>query len=190
VLSGQLAVLSTSPSPNQTNIAASLTQITVAFSQDVSAASLATATINGSNVTGLAYVQGDGTPDFTFNIEGQLQAGQNYTVTIPASAEASDSDGTNTLGTPYTFSFTTAANGGTGGTLQTNVVPALVQAGVGLSWPTVAQTNYTVQWTAALGSNTVWTTLSGPTTGDGTTNLLFQPFGTNSTEFFRIQQSP
>jgi endoglucanase Acf2 len=354
-----LVVESTSPSANQTGVASDLTQVSVTFNRGVAAASLSGAAMAGSGVTGLTYAQGDGTPTIAFNINGQLQLGQTYTVTIPASAAAAG--GTNILGTNYLFSFTTSAtqttsqnlvlnpgfelagtnaggatnwtvtqaaggpvyavrtndnvHGGswnfevhlasvgagpvvqfaqagvpvTGGSVysfcfyadqlsgssgavnqwniqwyganglvgstgfqtytagnnaytlvsnqvtaaagaatatvifysagaasssmwatidlddvslgstnavtggggpQTNVVSAQVLAGVGISWPTVAHTNYTVQCATNLGGNTVWSTLAGPIVGDGTTNLLFQPFGTAPRSFYRIQQGP
>jgi beta-glucanase (GH16 family) len=77
-----------------------------------------------------------------------------------------------------------------GGILQTNIVAAEILGGVGISWPTMAGTNYTVQWAADPGPQMTWSTLAGPLAGDGTTNLLFEPFGTNSRRFYRILQSP
>jgi hypothetical protein len=77
-----------------------------------------------------------------------------------------------------------------GGALHTNVVSSEVLAGVGLSWPTLALANYTVQWTTDLGSNPGWSTLAGPIVGDGTTNMLFQPFGAATRSFYRIRQEP
>jgi beta-glucanase (GH16 family) len=77
-----------------------------------------------------------------------------------------------------------------GGSLQTNLVAAEVLDGVGISWPTLAGTNYTVQWAAAPATNAVWSNLAGPMAGDGTTNILFEPFGTWPCRFYRVLQSP
>jgi hypothetical protein len=77
-----------------------------------------------------------------------------------------------------------------GGSLQTNVVAAEVLDGVGIRWPTMAGTNYTVQWAADLATNAVWSNLAGPVVGDGTTNFLFEPFGTSPRRFYRILVSP
>jgi hypothetical protein len=63
--------------------------------------------MNGSNVTGLTYSQGDGTLQVVFVINGIVQPSQTYSVTIPASATVAG--GTNMLGNSYTFNFTTAA---------------------------------------------------------------------------------
>jgi endoglucanase Acf2 len=80
----------------------------------------------------------------------------------------------------------------TGGTTspQTNVVPAQVLAGAQISWPTTAHTNYTIQCATNLGTEAVWTNLAGPLTGDGTTNVFFEPFGSAPLKFYRIRQSP
>jgi hypothetical protein len=74
--------------------------------------------------------------------------------------------------------------------LHTNVVSSQVLPGVGISWPTIAHTNYTVLCATDLGSNSPWSTLVGPIVGDGTTNVLFQPFGTATRNFYRIRQGP
>jgi hypothetical protein len=79
----------------------------------------------------------------------------------------------------------------TGGTaLQTNIVAAEVLDGVGISWPTSAGTNYTVQWTADLGTNSVWNSLTPPSMGDDTTHSVFDPFGPAGRKYYRILQSP
>jgi hypothetical protein len=77
-----------------------------------------------------------------------------------------------------------------GGTLHTNVVSAEILDGVKLGWPTVAGTNYTVQWTADLATNAAWSTLAGPMVGTGSIQFLFEPFGTSPRRFYRIFQSP
>ncbi len=78
---------------------------------------------------------------------------------------------------------------GTNG-LTTNVVASVVQPGVAIRWPTTVNTNYTVQWAAALTTNSVWTNLAPPILGDGTTNSLFDPFVSNQQRFYRVLQSP
>jgi endoglucanase Acf2 len=76
------------------------------------------------------------------------------------------------------------------GTIVTNVVPFSASAGVKISWPTLVNTNYAVQWTANLGANAAWTNLTIPTVGDGTTNSVFDPFGSYPQKFYRVFQSP
>lgn len=77
-----------------------------------------------------------------------------------------------------------------GAALQTNIVSAEVLDGVGIRWPTSAGMNYTVQWAAELDTNTVWNSLSPPLQGNGTTNTMFDPIGTNAGRFYRVLQSP
>jgi hypothetical protein len=77
-----------------------------------------------------------------------------------------------------------------GGSLRTNVVSAAILDGIGISWPTVAGTNYTVQWTTNLVTDAVWTNLGAPIVGDGTTNCLFDPMTGSPGKFYRILQSP
>jgi hypothetical protein len=77
-----------------------------------------------------------------------------------------------------------------GASLQTNVVAATILDGVGISWPTLPGTNYTVQWTGSLGSPAGWNSLSPTTVGDGNTKTLFDPIGTNSGKYYRVIQSP
>ena len=179
-----LTVLSTSPSANQANVPFSLTQVEVSFNQPVSAASLSGAAIAGPGVTGLAYAQGDGTPVIAFDIIGALEPAQPYTVTIPGTAAVDG--GTNTLGTSYSFAFTTAA------ALQipvTNVAPAVVLPAVGISWPTLTNGSYTLQCASTVPANSDWTNLAGPIAGDGTTMARFEPIG-SSPRFYRILESP
>ena len=76
------------------------------------------------------------------------------------------------------------------GTIVTNVVSSSASAGVKISWPTIVNTNYAVQWTANLGANAAWTNLTIPTVGDGTTNSVFDPFGSYPQKFYRVFQSP
>ncbi len=77
-----------------------------------------------------------------------------------------------------------------GGSLHTNIVAAEILDGVGISWPTLAGTNYTVQWTANLATNAVWNNLAPPVLGDGTTNCLFDPIAASLCKFYRVLQSP
>lgn len=77
-----------------------------------------------------------------------------------------------------------------GGTLQTNVVSAAILDGVGIRWPTLAGTNYTVQWTTNLANNAFWNNLATPMVGDGNTNCLFDPIGPSPCRFYRVLQSP
>jgi endoglucanase Acf2 len=178
-----LTVVSTSPAANQTNVVASLGQVAVNFNQNVSAASAAAATLVGANVTGLGYSQGDGTPQLVFDILGSLQANQTYTVTIPAAVTVAG--GTNSLGADFIFSFTVAPP-----PPSPVVVPATVERGVAVSWPTLVQSNYIVQGTAGLVSGPGWTNVSATIVGDGTTNMLFDPVGTNAGRFYRVLQAP
>ena len=76
------------------------------------------------------------------------------------------------------------------GSLQTNLVSAMIRNGVGISWPTRSGTNYTVQWTASPASNTGWNSLNPAMVGDGTTQSLFDPIGLNPGRFYRVLQTP
>jgi hypothetical protein len=178
-----LTVVSTSPAANQTGVSANLGQVTVNFNQNVSAASAAAATLTGANVTGLTYAQGDGTLQLVFNIIGTLQPAQTYTMTIPAAATVAG--GTNTLGSDFVTSFTVAPPPPT-----PVVVPATVEYGVAISWPTLALSNYIVQGAASPASSAAWTNLGTTMVGNGTTNTLFDPIGTNVQRFYRVLQSP
>lgn len=77
-----------------------------------------------------------------------------------------------------------------GAALQTNVVSAVILDGVGISWPTLAGTNYTVQWSASPATNAVWNNLTTPIVGDGNTHGLFDPIGSSACRFYRVTQSP
>jgi len=77
-----------------------------------------------------------------------------------------------------------------GAALHTNIVSPEILDGVAISWPTSAGTNYTVQWTSDLATNTVWNSLATPIAGDGTTHSVFDPFGSPGAKFYRILQSP
>ena len=77
-----------------------------------------------------------------------------------------------------------------GASLQTNVVSSVTLNGVGISWPSLPGTNYTLQWTANLATNAGWTGLAPTMVGDGTTKTLFDAIGTNLGRFYRVLQSP
>jgi beta-glucanase (GH16 family) len=74
--------------------------------------------------------------------------------------------------------------------LQTNVVSSVILDGVGISWPTLPGTNYTLQWSANLSTNAGWNNLSPPIVGDGTTKTRFDALGTNRGRYYRVLQSP
>jgi len=74
--------------------------------------------------------------------------------------------------------------------LQTNIVSAEILDGVGISWPTSAGANYTVQWSTNLGPASGWESLAAPSAGDGGTHTVFDPFGSTGAKFYRILQSP
>jgi len=69
---------------------------------------------------------------------------------------------------------------------QTNVVSAAVLDGVGLSWPTEAQSNYVVEAAADL-TPAAWTNLSGTIQGDGATQSWFDPLNSNECKFYRVR---
>ena len=59
---------------------------------------------------------------------------------------------------------------------QSNVpsqISVSIQTGGQISWPTTANTSWTLQAANTLGTNAAWAALLGPAAGDGTTNTLF-----------------
>ena len=78
-----------------------------------------------------------------------------------------------------------------GAALQTNVVSADIQDGVGISWPTSPGTNYTVQWTADLdhpdGCGTPW---PPPSRATGRPRPCLIPSESTRTEYYRVLQLP
>jgi hypothetical protein len=74
-------------------------------------------------------------------------------------------------------------------TLVTNLVPAVVKQGVTVAWPTMLNSNYTVQSATSLTQSPAWTNLTAPITGDGTTNQFFDPSESNQHKFYRVRQS-
>jgi beta-glucanase (GH16 family) len=77
-----------------------------------------------------------------------------------------------------------------GAALQTNLVTPDVLSGVGITWPTVAGTNYTVQWTTNLFGDGSWSDLTAPIPGDGTTHHVFDPLAPFGSRLYRVFQSP
>jgi hypothetical protein len=77
-----------------------------------------------------------------------------------------------------------------GAALQTNIVSPEILDGVGISWPTVAGTNYIVQWTTNLAGNSSWNDLTPSVAGDGSTHSVFDLIGSSSSKFYRIFESP
>ena len=78
---------------------------------------------------------------------------------------------------------------GGGIAFETNVVAAVVQDGVGISWPSTDGSTYTVQWASALDTNTVWTSMSPDVEGDWTTKTVFDPI-IDATRFYRVLETP
>lgn len=72
---------------------------------------------------------------------------------------------------------------------ETNLVSAIIQDGVGISWPSTDGSTYTVQWTDSLSSN-VWNNLSPSVVGDWTIKTVFDPFGADKKRFYQIIESP
>ena len=71
----------------------------------------------------------------------------------------------------------------------TNIVSAVVQDGVGISWPTTDGSIYTVQWAEALDTNTGWNSVSPTVEGDWTTKTVFDPF-IDATRFYQVLETP
>ncbi len=72
---------------------------------------------------------------------------------------------------------------------ETNVVAAIIQDGVGISWPSTDGSIYTVQWTDNLSSN-VWNNMTTDVEGDWTTKTVFDPFGTETSRAYRVLENP
>ena len=77
-----------------------------------------------------------------------------------------------------------------GKAFQTNIVSAVVQDGVAISWPTTDGSIYTVQWTTELGTNEVWNSMSPTVEGDWTTKTVFDPFDIDATRFYQVLETP
>jgi beta-glucanase (GH16 family) len=75
------------------------------------------------------------------------------------------------------------------GPIVTNIVPFVLQPGVALNWPTIVSTNYQPQWTATLlSTSTPWSNLVSQITGNGTTNSMFDLFGSSPQKFYQVLQ--
>ena len=74
--------------------------------------------------------------------------------------------------------------------ITTNIVQSSLQDGVAVSWPTSVSTNYQVQWAIDPSTNAAWSNLTTQITGDGTTNGVFDPFGSYPNKFYRVLQLP
>ena len=68
----------------------------------------------------------------------------------------------------------------------TNIISAVVQDGVGISWPSTDGSIYTLQWKADPDTNTVWNSLSPTVEGDWTTKTAFDPFGSDPARFYQV----
>jgi hypothetical protein len=75
-----------------------------------------------------------------------------------------------------------------GVTIVTNVVAADVEPGVFISWPTMVSSNYQPLWATVLSTNTPWSNLVSQITGDGTTNSVFDAFGSYQQKFYQVLQ--
>ncbi|HKL22645.1 MAG TPA: glycoside hydrolase family 16 protein [Tichowtungia sp.] len=72
---------------------------------------------------------------------------------------------------------------------ETNVVSAIIEDGVGISWPSTDGSTYTVQWTDRL-TNANWNSLSPTVEGDWTTKTMFDPFGMDPSRFYQVIETP
>ena len=72
---------------------------------------------------------------------------------------------------------------------QTNVLSAVVQPGIQVSWPSTSGTLYDVQWTGNLGSSN-WSNLVSSVAGNGNTNTVSDAISTNQYRFYRVVELP
>lgn len=72
---------------------------------------------------------------------------------------------------------------------ETNIVSAIIQDGVGISWPSTDGSTYTVQWKSDL-STSVWNSLSPTVEGDWTTKTVFDPFSVEQSKVYRVLELP
>jgi beta-glucanase (GH16 family) len=72
---------------------------------------------------------------------------------------------------------------------QTNVLSAVAQPGVQMSWPSTSGGLYDVQWTGNLSGNN-WSNLVTSLAGNGNTNTVVDVFGTNQCRFYQVVQHP
>ena len=74
---------------------------------------------------------------------------------------------------------------------QTNTPPSIVasiQRGALVTWPTTANTSWTLQAANAPGNSVTWTTLLGPSPGNGTSNALFDPLWPEPDDQYQVLQ--
>jgi hypothetical protein len=72
---------------------------------------------------------------------------------------------------------------------QTNIVPAVVQSGVQVDWPSTLGSFYNVQKSSNSNGGT-WSNLVASVAGNGGTNSAFDRFGTNQAQFYRVMELP
>jgi endoglucanase Acf2 len=74
---------------------------------------------------------------------------------------------------------------------QTHASPTIVatiQRGAQIAWPTTANTSWTLQAANGPGSGVNWTTLLGPTPGNGTSNTIFDPLWPEPDNQYQVLQ--
>jgi hypothetical protein len=69
----------------------------------------------------------------------------------------------------------------------TNVLPATVETGVQISWPTVLAAGYQPQLATNLSASTVWTNFGPLIIGSSNSNQFFDAFGSAQQKFYRIK---
>ncbi|MGC9450374.1 MAG: glycoside hydrolase family 16 protein [Oceanipulchritudo sp.] len=77
-----------------------------------------------------------------------------------------------------------------GRAFETTIVPAVIERGVGISWPSTDGSIYTVQWSTDLGPGAVWNDMAPSVEGDWTTKTVFDPLGSGETRFYRVIELP
>jgi hypothetical protein len=75
-------------------------------------------------------------------------------------------------------------------TFTTNVAASTVLEGVSLSWFGSNGLPYQVQWRPDLNASTVWSNWDDAVTGQGATNVVFDPFGPWNQRFYQVITSP
>jgi hypothetical protein len=71
----------------------------------------------------------------------------------------------------------------------TNDAPVSIGLAAQVAWFAVTNVNYQVQAASVLATNT-WFDLGGLVHGNNTTNLYYDPFGTNKSRFYRVMTRP
>lgn len=100
---GDFAVLDTWPADGAEGVPPALTRVAVVFSGPPAAASLSAATIVGEGANGLSFSHVADDLIAVFDIEGELQPGASYTVTLPAGVASA---GGAPLGADHAVTFT------------------------------------------------------------------------------------